>query len=61
MKRRTLLQHIKQHGCELLREGANHTIYWNPTNRRTTSIPRHSEIADKLAAKICKDLGTPKP
>jgi predicted RNA binding protein YcfA (HicA-like mRNA interferase family) len=61
MKRRALLKHLKRHGCELLREGARHSIYWNPVNRRTTSVPRYREIVDKLAIKICKDLGIPKP
>ncbi|MFQ6057510.1 MAG: type II toxin-antitoxin system HicA family toxin [Anaerolineae bacterium] len=61
MKRRALLKHLKRHGCELLREGARHSIYWNPANRRTTSVPRHREIVDKLAIKICIDLGIPKP
>ncbi len=61
MKRRALLKHLKQHGCELLREGSRHSIYWNPANRRTTSVPRHREIVDKLAIKICKDLDIPKP
>jgi predicted RNA binding protein YcfA (HicA-like mRNA interferase family) len=61
MKRRALLKHLKQHACELLREGSRHSIYWNPANRRTTSVPRHREIVDKLAIKICKDLGIPKP
>ncbi|HEY67431.1 MAG TPA: type II toxin-antitoxin system HicA family toxin [Thermoflexia bacterium] len=61
MKRRALLKHLKRHGCELLREGSRHSIYWNPANRRTTSVPRHREIVDKLAIKICKDLDIPKP
>ena len=60
MKRRALLKHLKRHGCELLREGSRHSIYWNPGNRRTTSVPRHREIVNKLAIKICKDLGIPK-
>ncbi len=60
MKRRALLKHLRQHGCELLREGSRHSIYWNPACRRTTSVPRHREIVDKLAIKICKDLDIPK-
>jgi hypothetical protein len=28
-------------------------------NRKTTSVPRHSEIVDKLAIKICKDIDIP--
>ena len=30
-------------------------------DRRTSSVPRHTEIVDKLARKICKDLGIPMP
>jgi Holliday junction resolvase len=29
MKRRELVRHLEQHGCELLREGAKHTVYVN--------------------------------
>jgi len=61
MKRHALLKHLKQHGCELLREGKKHSVYWNPANQRTSSVPRHTEIVDKLAAKICKDLSIPTP
>ncbi|MCJ7662948.1 MAG: type II toxin-antitoxin system HicA family toxin [Desulfobacterales bacterium] len=53
------MSHLRQHQCELLREGKRHTVYWNPANRKMSSVPRHSEIADKLAKKICKDLGIP--
>jgi mRNA interferase HicA len=59
MKRRALLKHLKRHGCELLREGKRHSIYWNPADRKTSSVPRHTEIVDRLARKICKDLGIP--
>ncbi|KAB3543679.1 MAG: type II toxin-antitoxin system HicA family toxin [ANME-2 cluster archaeon] len=59
MKRRALLKHLNQHGCRLLREGSRHSIYFNPVNRKTSSVPRHTEIADKLAQKICKDLNVP--
>lgn len=52
MKRRALLKHLKRHGCELLREGIRHSVYWNPANRMTSSVPRHPEIVDKLARKI---------
>jgi len=27
MKRRDFIKHLEQHGCEFLREGANHTVY----------------------------------
>jgi predicted RNA binding protein YcfA (HicA-like mRNA interferase family) len=29
MKRRDLIRHIEVHGCELLREGGNHSVYVN--------------------------------
>lgn len=57
MKRRQLLQHLKRHGCELRRESANHSIYRNPETGDTTPVPRHTEIANNLARKICRDLG----
>jgi len=59
MKRQTLIKHLKKHGCELFREGAKHSVYWNPDNRKTTAVPRHSEILNNLARKICEDLGIP--
>lgn len=61
MKRHEFLRHLKEQGCELLREGTRHSLYWNPANRRTTAVPRHTEIADLLAKKICKDLEVAPP
>jgi mRNA interferase HicA len=58
MKRRQLLKHLKTHGCVFLREGRNHTVYYNPAKGKTST--RHVEIDDALAKKICKDLGVPK-
>ena len=56
MKRHQLLKHLKKHGCELLREGARHTVYVNRVNGKVSTVPRHSEIVNRLAGKICKDL-----
>ncbi len=56
VKRRDLLKHLELHGCEFLRERANHTIYVNREKRKSSSIPRHNEINEILAKKICKDL-----
>ena len=61
MKRRALLRHLEEHGCELLREGANHSVYVNRAGHRTSTVPRHTEVNDDLAKKICKDLGIPRP
>jgi mRNA interferase HicA len=57
MKRRDLLLHLAATGCELLREGAEHSIWWNPATKMRTSIPRHRELNDFTAAKICLQLG----
>jgi mRNA interferase HicA len=61
MKRVDLVRHLGIHGCEFLREGGNHTIYLNRTAQRSTSIPRHREINNLLARKICRDLQVPEP
>ncbi len=62
MKRKELIRHLERYGCVLLREGAKHSRYINlaDTNKSTT-VPRHSEIADLLAIKICRQVGIPNP
>ena len=57
MKRRALLAFLATHGCALIREGAKHSWWGNPANGRRSAVPRHSEIDDHLARKICRDLG----
>jgi hypothetical protein len=59
MKRIDLLRHLEAHNCQLVREGGNHTVYLNPLTRKITAIPRHREINEFLAVKICKDLDIP--
>ena len=61
MKRADLIRHLTAHGCELLREGGSHTVFVNRAKRLSSTVPRHREINDFLAAKIAKDLGIPKP
>jgi predicted RNA binding protein YcfA (HicA-like mRNA interferase family) len=61
VKRRDLVEHLTAHGCVLLREGGNHSVYVNPTARKVSTVPRHREINDDLARKICKDLDVPRP
>lgn len=61
MKRHDLIRHIESHGCRLLRDQGKHTVYVNPVNNRTSAVPRHREINDYLARKICRDLGIPEP
>jgi len=47
------------HGCELIREGGNHSWWGNPKLNKRSAVPRHREIPDQLAKKICRDLGIP--
>jgi len=61
MKRHELIHHLKEHGRQLLREGARHSLYFNPVNRKTSTLPRPAEIANKLARKICRNLDIPEP
>jgi mRNA interferase HicA len=61
MKRRDLISHLEAHGCRLLREGSRHSIYVNPATNATSAVPRHTEIYEFLARKICRDLQIPPP
>lgn len=61
MKRRDLIRHLEQHGCEFLREGARHTVYVNRSARKCSTVPRHREILEFTAKKICRDLEIPEP
>jgi predicted RNA binding protein YcfA (HicA-like mRNA interferase family) len=56
MKHQDLLKKLKTAGCELLRHGAKHDIYHNPTTGKSQPVPRHKEINELLAKKIIKDL-----
>lgn len=59
MKRSKLVHHLRAHGCELVREGGRHSWWQNIAMNRRSAVPRHNEISDVLARKICKDLGIP--
>jgi len=61
MKRVDLIRHLEHRGCELLREGKNHTVYVNRAAGKSSSIPRHREMNDFLARKICADLQIARP
>jgi len=59
MNRREFLRHLREQGCVLIREGGRHSWWLNPIQNKRSSVPRHSEIVDQLARKICRDLGIP--
>lgn len=59
MKRNVLLRHLRTNGCILKREGRSHSLWTNPQAGATEAVPRHTEIADVLARKICRGLSVP--
>ncbi len=56
MKTGVLLRHLRRHGCILKREGAGHSLWMNPRTGRMEAVPRHTEIPNLLARKICRGL-----
>jgi predicted RNA binding protein YcfA (HicA-like mRNA interferase family) len=61
VKRVDLIRHLEAHGCRLLREGGSHSVYVHTESRKLSTLPRHREIKEFLARKICKDLEIAKP
>ncbi|HEX5082747.1 MAG TPA: type II toxin-antitoxin system HicA family toxin [Blastocatellia bacterium] len=59
MKRSVLISHLRRHGCSLRRHGGKHDIWENHDQTKTSAVPRHTEIKDRMAAKICEDPGIP--
>ena len=56
MKRVDLIRHLEDHGC-YVRDRGKHSVYVNPANNQVSAVPRHREINDFLARRICRDLG----
>jgi mRNA interferase HicA len=59
VKRSALLQHLRKHGCYLKREGRAHSLWCNPATGALEAVPRHAEVSNLLARKICRGLGIP--
>lgn len=59
MRLNALLRHLRRHGCQLLREGGSHSIWFNPETGGRDAVPRHSEIDDTVARRICRTLSIP--
>lgn len=57
MRRVELIRRIETVGCILIRHGANHDLYANPTTGVIQPIPRHTEIKEFLARAIIRKLG----
>jgi mRNA interferase HicA len=61
MKRNELLRHLRRNGCYLKREGGAHSLWASPFTGRLEAVPRHTEIPERLAIKICRCLSVPDP
>ncbi len=61
MKRADFIRYLRVSGCEFVREGSKHSVFWNPENNLISTVPRHTEIDPFMTRKICKDLGVPVP
>jgi len=59
MKRTALLKHLRRHSCCLKREGSSHSLWCNPLTGQVETVPRHSEIPDRLCARVCRGLSVP--
>ncbi|MFL6289436.1 MAG: type II toxin-antitoxin system HicA family toxin [Thermoanaerobaculia bacterium] len=59
MKRSDLLRHLRKHGCYLKREGGEHSLWCNPETGELQAVPRHTEVPNLLARRICRGLSVP--
>ena len=57
MKRNDLIKYLVSEGCVFLREGARHSVFFHPIIQKSSTVPRHNNIDNFLARKICRDLG----
>ena len=48
-------------GGYLKREGRAHSLWTNPRTGEVQAVPRHIEISNNLARKICRGLSVPDP
>jgi len=57
MKRVDFVKYLLKEGCIFIREGAEHSVFFNVLVKKSSTVPRHKEIDNNLAKKICRDLG----
>jgi len=57
VKRAELVKAIERLGGILIRHGAKHDWYRNPSTGISQPVPRHREVKDRLARHILKMLG----
>ncbi|MDR2963471.1 MAG: type II toxin-antitoxin system HicA family toxin [Bacteroidales bacterium] len=59
MKRLKVIKHLRDHECELQREGSRHSLYINTLTGAMATVPRHPDIKEGTVRAICKQLGVP--
>jgi predicted RNA binding protein YcfA (HicA-like mRNA interferase family) len=59
MMKNQLIQHLKKHGCIVIRENGDCAIYENPSNGRRASVDCDVGIDSELAREICQQLDIP--
>ncbi len=48
MKRKDLIKHLLKQGCIFVREGARHSVFFNPSVKKSSTVPRHTEVDNFL-------------
>jgi hypothetical protein len=61
MTLRDLEKHLRKANCVTKREGGGHSIWVNPANDKSASLPRHNEIAWGTVKAICDQLEIERP
>jgi hypothetical protein len=61
VKRRALERYLRQQGCTVHRDGAEHTLWINAATGQKAPVPRHNEIKQGTARSLCRMLGIPAP
>jgi mRNA interferase HicA len=61
VKQRELLRHLRKNGCHLKRQGREHELWINPRTGWIEAVPRHAELSDHLARRVCRNLSIPEP
>jgi hypothetical protein len=59
MKRVDLIKTIEGFGCVLIRHGAKHDWYRNPSTGVSQPVPRHREVNEHVARHIIRMLANP--
>jgi hypothetical protein len=59
IKRKVFERHLRDEGARFHHHGGKHDVWQGPGGKST--VPRHAEIADGTARKICDQLGIGRP